>query len=150
MFPLALGPTGIINMIKVVAIVIAFVIAFVGGYKYNQAEELQKQAELKESYDKMMAEERDRRDQISKEYEAKLAAAKGKTRVVTRTITKEVEKPIYKECKLPDTGVKALQDAAKVHNEARGLETVPPKDTRSLNDVAKAKNSERKRIRRPE
>ena len=150
MFPLALGPTGIINMIKVVAIVIAFVIAFVGGYKYNQAEELKNQAELRESYDKMMAEERERRDQISKEYEAKLAAARGKTRVVTRTITKEVEKPIYKECKLPETGVKVLQEAAKVHNESRGLETVPPKDTRNLNDVANKKNAERNRIKRPD
>jgi uncharacterized protein YxeA len=134
--------------VKVIAILIAFVLTFVGGYKYNQAQELEAQAKLKDEYDQAMKAERDRRDQISKEYEEKLAAAKGKTRVVTRTITKEVEKPIYKECKLPESGVRAINEAAKVHNEARGITEA----TKSLNEVAKSKNEERTKgkIRRPE
>ena len=67
-----------------------------------------------------------RREKVEKEYDEVVNKTKEKVKVVTRTITKEVEKPIYKECKLPETGTAALRDVVKELNSVREKAKIDP------------------------
>ena len=99
-------------------------IAFIAGARYNEAEHVREKAELAIQAQKDMQAEIDRKHQLALEYEKKLQDMAGKVRTIVKTVEKEVEKPIYKECVLPVTGVATINNAAKTLNETREMEAV--------------------------
>lgn len=125
-------------LVKLMPAIIALAAAgasFYAGFKYSAALEAAAKAQLIIDNQELLATEASRRHEISMEYEKKLQAAKEKARVVYRTIEKEVEKPVYKECIVPTTGVKILTDKAEELNRARV--------DKKINDKASTLNSKR-------
>lgn len=98
--------------------------AFIAGIRYNEADHVREQANLVLQAQKDLQAEIDKRHQLALEYEKKLQDLAGKVRTIVKTVEKEVEKPIYKECVLPVTGVSAINNAAKTLNETRDMEVV--------------------------
>lgn len=103
---------------------ILIALAFGAGYRYNEANHIREKAELAIQAQKDMQAEIDRKHQLALEYEKKLQDMAGKVRTIVKTVEKEVEKPIYKECVLPVTGVATINNAAKTLNETREMEAV--------------------------
>jgi hypothetical protein len=104
---------------KQFALALAFVGAFLAGVKYESNScEVEKQQIINE-YTQMIQDEVDRRYKISTEYEDKIANLKGETRTIIETIEVEVVKPIYKDCKVPESGVKLLNDSINRFNSLR-------------------------------
>lgn len=98
--------------------------AFIAGIRYNEADHVREQANLVLQAQKDLQAEIDKRHQLALEYEKKLQDLAGKVRTIVKTVEKEVEKPIYKECVLPATGVSTINNAAKTLNETRDMEVV--------------------------
>lgn len=103
---------------------ILLALAFVAGARYNEAEHVREKAELMIKAQKDLQAEIDRKHQLALDYEKKLQDMAGKVRTIVKTVEKEVEKPIYKECVLPVTGVATINNAAKTLNETRDMEAV--------------------------
>lgn len=110
-------------------------IAFIAGVRYNEAEHVREKAELMIKAQKDLQAEIDRKHQLALDYEKKLQDMAGKVRTIVKTVEKEVEKPIYKECVLPVTGVATINNAAKTLNETRDME--------AINKAAEKLNKER-------
>jgi hypothetical protein len=60
-----------------------------------------------------------RREEISTRFETKLDNIKIVNTTITKNITKELAKPVYTDCKVPDTGVQLINDNAKSLNDVR-------------------------------
>lgn len=103
---------------------ILLAIAFIAGVRYNEAEHVREKAELVIKAQKDLQAEIDRKHQLALDYEKKLQDMAGKVRTIVKTVEKEVEKPIYKECVLPVTGVATINNAAKTLNETREMDAV--------------------------
>lgn len=104
---------------KQFALAIAFVVVFLAGIRYESNScEVEKQQIINE-YTQMIQDEVDRRYKISTEYEDRIANLKGETRTIIETIEVEVVKPIYKDCKVPESGVKLLNDSVNKFNSLR-------------------------------
>lgn len=52
-------------------------------------------------------------------FEKDLSELKTKEKIINNTVVKEVEKPVYNQCLVPDTGVKIHNDAVDTLNETR-------------------------------
>lgn len=107
---------------KLAPIILGFLLctaAFVAGYKYSSALSDKEKADLVIENQKLMQEENKRMHDISLDYEKRLQEAKGNVKVVVKTIKTEVEKPVYKECIVPVSGVKILNDSVKSLNDTR-------------------------------
>ena len=63
--------------------------------------------------------ERDRLATVSGKLQDALQSNEGVGNVVTKTITREVEKPVYRDTRLPSSGVQVLADAAREFNSVR-------------------------------
>lgn len=112
---------------KLVPAIVALLLiaaAFGAGYRYSDAQHEKEKAELIIQAQKELQAEIDKKHQLALEYEKKLQDLAGKVRTIVKTVEKEVEKPIYKECVLPVTGVSAINSAAKLLNETRDMEVV--------------------------
>lgn len=77
------------------------------------------QQEAREQLEDLINKERKAKQEISKKLEAELRNIKVIDRVVTYTIEKEIEKPIYSQCSVPATGVRSINDAADKYNKSR-------------------------------
>lgn len=55
----------------------------------------------------------------SVEYEAKLATANKQRKVITKLVEKEIEKPVYRECVFPASGMQLINDTATTLNTTR-------------------------------
>lgn len=128
-------PVLLVKLMPAIIAIAAAGASFYAGFKYSAALESAAKAQLIIDNQELLATEASRRHEISMEYEKKLQAAKEKSRVVYRTIEKEIEKPVYKECVVPTTGVKILTDKAEELNRARV--------DKKINDKASTLNSKR-------
>lgn len=63
--------------------------------------------------------ETDRRNEISARFEQKLDNIKIVNTTINNTVRHELEKQIYTECKLPDSGVQLINDNADKLNAVR-------------------------------
>lgn len=106
----------------------ALVAALIAGYSwfwYNQGhnardrQALQEQVAAQEAADKKRQEVQDRLDDVSERLQNALNNVRVETRYIDRVITKEIEKPIYRECVVPDTGTTILNDNADRLNRLR-------------------------------
>lgn len=103
---------------------ILLALAFIAGARYNEADHVREKADLMIKAQKDLQAEIDRKHQLALDYEKKLQDMAGKVRTIVKTVEKEVEKPIYKECVLPVTGVATINNAAKTLNETREMDAV--------------------------
>ena len=104
---------------KPVAIGLILIGAFFAGVRYESATcELEKQ-EIIAEYTQMIQDEVDRRYDISVDYEERLAILRSQTREVIKEVEVEVVKPIYKDCKVPESGVNLLNDTINKLNKSR-------------------------------
>lgn len=104
---------------KPLAIALVITGAFFTGVRYKSAVcEVEKQ-KIINKYTAVIQEEIDRRYEISLQYEERLAEMRVQTREVVERVEVEVIKPIYRECRVPESGVLILNDAVKKFNENR-------------------------------
>ena len=104
---------------KPLALGLAFIGAFFAGVRYESATcELEKQ-EIIAEYTQMIQDEVDRRYDISVDYEERLAILRSQTREVIKEVEVEVVKPIYKDCKVPESGINLLNDTINKLNKSR-------------------------------
>lgn len=103
---------------------ILLALAFIAGARYNEADHVREKADLMMKAQKDLQAEIERKHKLALDYEKKLQDMAGKVRTIVKTVEKEVEKPIYKECVLPVTGVATINNAAKTLNEAREMDAV--------------------------
>lgn len=119
---------------KAIAVALVVAASFIAGYRTNSAFEAKERERLNQEFQAALDEEQFRRNEISKDYEKKLAAERKKVKVVTRTIQVETEKPAY-QCEIPKTGVDLINNTVKEFNDSRNLKTI--------NSLAKTLNERR-------
>lgn len=107
--------------------------AFVAGYRYNDAQHEKEKAELVIKSQKDLQDEIDRKHTLALEYEKKLQDMALKVRTIVKTIEVEIDKPIYKDCVLPQSGVSTINNAAKTYNESRETSKAVNKSANKLN-----------------
>lgn len=104
---------------KPLAVALAIALTFFAGMRYESAIcEVEKQ-ELIAEYTQMIQDEVDRQFAISVEYEDQIAELKKETRVIVEQVEVEVVKPIYRDCRVPESGLKLLNDTINKLNNAR-------------------------------
>lgn len=79
----------------------------------------EKHREAEEAMRIEFAAERDRLSLVSGTLQELLLKSKGHTDVITRTLEVEVEKPVYRDCVLPPSGVQLISNAATRYNSIR-------------------------------
>lgn len=104
---------------KPIAIGVAIIGVFFAGVRYKSASCEVEKLELIAQYTQMIQEEVDRRQQISEIYEQQIAELRVQQREIIREVEVEIEKPIYKECKVPNSGIKLLNDTVDKLNNIR-------------------------------
>jgi len=74
---------------------------------------------LKDENAKNLKETLDKYASASDKFEENLKNLKTREKIIENTVIKEVEKPVYNQCLVPESGVKTLNDAAKTLNDTR-------------------------------
>lgn len=104
---------------KPIAIGVAIIGVFFAGVRYKSATCEVERLELIAEYTQIIQEEVDRRQQISEVYEQQMAELRSQQREIIREVEVEIEKPIYRECKVPDSGIKLINDTINKLNNLR-------------------------------
>lgn len=89
------------------------------GWKSRDRDALQEKVAQMEAAEKEKKELQDRLDDVSARLQDALSNVRVETKYIDRVITKEIEKPIYTQCVLPDTGKVILNDNADRLNRLR-------------------------------
>lgn len=89
------------------------------GYDKRDHQALQEQVEATEKAAKDRQDIQDRLNDVSSKLQDALANVRVETKYIDRIITKEIEKPIYTQCVVPDTGKVILNDNADRLNRLR-------------------------------
>lgn len=106
---------------KPLVIGLVLIAVYLAGVNYaNNACEREK-SDLVRKYTQLIQDEVDRRQQVSEDYEKQLAQLKTDVRTITETIQVEIVKPIYKECRLPESGIKLLNESINKLNQLRTI-----------------------------
>lgn len=104
---------------KPLAISLAVVVTFFAGVKYESGVcEVEKQKLIAE-YTQMIQEEVDRRYELSVQYEERLAEMRAQSHETVKQVEVEIVKPIYRDCKVPETGIKLLNETINKLNNLR-------------------------------
>lgn len=104
---------------KPAAIALAIALTFFAGMRYESALcEVEKQKIIAE-YTQMIQDEVNRQFVISTEYEDRIAELRKESRVIVEQVEVEVIKPIYRDCRVPESGLKLLNDTINKLNNAR-------------------------------
>ena len=59
---------------------------------------------------------------------AKMQKIKETTKIVTKVVRKEIEKPVYRDTLVPVTGLQSIADAARKFNQDRGIPGSTPSE----------------------
>jgi len=89
------------------------------GYKNRDRQALQEQVKAQQLAEKKRQETQKRLDDVSNRLQKALENVRVETHYIDRVITKEIEKPVYKNCVVPDTGSAVLNDNAERLNRLR-------------------------------
>ena len=93
--------------------------SFGSGYRYRGLIETERQAKLKEEYDDYINKQNEVNRNLSTQLEDALKKLKQNQRVVTKYVRVEVEKPVYRDCVVPSSGVQLLNETADKLNGTR-------------------------------
>lgn len=104
---------------KPLAVGIAIVGVFFAGVRYKSASCEVEKHRLIAQYTQMIQDEVDRRYEISLQYEDRLAEFRVMTREIVKEVEVEVVKPIYTECRVPQSGINLLNETVDKLNKAR-------------------------------
>ena len=108
---------------KSIAIIVAVTVALGGaywkGYKDRGAKELEAQIAVIEEWNRKLQAEVKKNLKLSHDLELAKAKVRVVKQEVVRYVTKEIEKPVYRECIIPPSGVSALNKAADSFNRER-------------------------------
>ena len=74
----------------------------------------------------LMEQERQRADEAAADYELAREQRQVVTRTITKEIVREVEKPVYRECRVPVDGVRLINAARRGAEAERAREPVGP------------------------
>ena len=94
---------------------------YLAGVNYANNTCEREKSDLVRKYTQLIQAEVDRRQQVSEDYEKQLAQLKSDVRTITETIQVEIVKPIYKECKVPESGIKLLNESINKLNQLRTI-----------------------------
>ena len=131
-------PIGIMMKLIPAAIALLLIAAsFFAGFKYSSALEESAKAKLVLEKQEAINAEAERRHVVSLDYEKKIQEAKDKAKTIYKTLEREIEKPVYKECVIPPSGVTRLNENAKEFNETRS--------GKKIDDKANTLNSKRQK-----
>lgn len=112
--------TGIVALVLVGGLLTK---TYYSGYTAGkEACELKHQKEyekLKEDYEKQLDAERKKNEDLATKLDNKLVEVKTITKVITRNVLKEIEKPVYHDCIVPDSGLRIRNEAAAKYNSSR-------------------------------
>lgn len=93
--------------------------AYLYGGSSCETKYANEQSQLVEDYNKLLANERKKNEEISKQLADKQTEVRTVTKTVTKYVTKEIEKPVYRECIVPPSGVSTINETATKYNSAR-------------------------------
>lgn len=99
--------------------VLAVVGSFWAGKSYESNICEVEKTEIVQQFTQLIQEEVDRRYEVSKEYEERIRQLRENVRTITEVVEVEVEKPVYRECKVPESGVKLLNENIEKLNSTR-------------------------------
>ncbi len=100
-----------------------------GNNKYEslKLEVAQQEVARVTEYNRLIAEQSARTAEVESAYQEEIARLKTRVRTITKEVVREVEKPVYRECVLPESGRMLLDDAVRAANAATGTDgEVPP------------------------
>jgi hypothetical protein len=119
-----------LSELKFAVVSLALVSAIGGSFFYGQHTQKESDeiiaAKQQQVVQQQINAETDRRNQISSVFEAKLDNLHIVNTTITRNVKSEVQKQIYTDCKLPDTGVALINNSADALNAARGVAASAP------------------------
>lgn len=92
---------------------------FYRGGKDKQADWNKEKLDLIEAHQKAEKELRDKNNKVSEDLQEALKNVRVEYKYVTDTVQVEVEKPVYKNCKIPASGAAVLQNNAQRLNDLR-------------------------------
>ena len=75
-------------------------------------------AQIEQANQALVAEQK-RSAEASKAYQEQLAKVRTKTRVIVNEVNREIEKPVYRDCVIPDNGRMLLDSAIDTANSPR-------------------------------
>lgn len=119
---------GVIKIALFTAFLAAVLAAgFWSGYNYRDGEAAEDERDaLKQSLDVISLQIQQNNilqtdfTQVSKEYQELLnKRLEPEVRYVTNTVVREIEKPVYSECVVPDSGVRIFNETVERYNQAR-------------------------------
>ena len=102
-------------------LIAASVASFIAGYKYSSALCEKERAELIIESEQKLKANVDNAQKVSSEFEQKLKSQKATVRIITKTVEKEVDKPVYQECVVPKTGIDVINAQVEALNSTRGI-----------------------------
>ena len=92
---------------------------FFAGVRYESLVCEQEKREIIDEFASRLQEQIDRQYEISLQYEERLADMRSEIYTISQQVDSEVVKPIYRDCKVPETGVKLLNDTVDNLNKLR-------------------------------
>jgi hypothetical protein len=104
------------------------------GYNDAEAKCEQSRQVLRDALSK----EQDRREKTVSDYEKKLLESRPIKETIFRETVREVEKPVYRDCKVPTTGTELLKSNAEKLNELRKEGEVDPSAWKKLREKFKS------------
>jgi hypothetical protein len=105
--------------ITAASVAIAFMAGSYFGYDYADSKcEADKRQALQSAVEQR-DQQQDKYNRMAGWYEKRLANVRKQERVVTKVVEKEIEKPVYSQCIIPDSGVQLLNDSASSFNSSR-------------------------------
>lgn len=114
-----------LSELKYGLIVVALFSAISGSFFYGQHTQKESDDLIAAKQQQLMQvqinNEQDRRNQISTAFENKLDNLHIVNTTINRTVKQELQKQIYTDCKLPDSGVALINSNADQLNTTRGL-----------------------------
>lgn len=97
------------------------------AFEKYKAEVAQEKLEQQTALLKAISEANARTAEVESAYQEEIARLKMRVRTITKEVIREVEKPVYHECVLPESGRVLLDDAIRAANTAAGFDgEVPP------------------------
>lgn len=119
-----------LSELKFAVVSIALISAIGGSFFYGQRTQKEADeilaAKQQQVVQQQINQETDRRNQISSVFEAKLDNLKVVNTTINRNVKTEVQKQIYTDCKLPDSGVALINNSADALNAVRGVTASAP------------------------
>jgi len=106
---------------KPLALGLVLIAVYFAGVNYANNTCEREKSDLVRKYTQLIQDEVDRRQQVSEDYEKQLAQLKADVRTITETVQVEIVKPIYKECRVPESGIKLLNESINKLNQLRTI-----------------------------